>query len=263
MQQFTLDNTIDNATYFLPESWEETTFNQYLEIVDAQNDAKLTEHEKAAKVVSILSRIPLETVNEAGIALVIELYKLIEFTTVAPVTTAISHVTINGTTYYAQEITKFGEFTTFGNIQARFQDNPLAGIPDILAILLRKGLPVTEKAPKQPFWKRLFGKEVEAEQPELLVESFSMEGYSIEKRAKLFANQLNPVQVMSLAAFFLNNGKASMLFTQFYSENQDIVTKLKKSLVAISAVNTDGKPLYRIYQKMLQKLGKYLIWILT
>ena len=185
------------------------------------------------------------------------------FTTVAPKTAPISHVTLNGATYYAQELTKFGELAAFDRTQSHFQDAPLPGIPYILAILLRKGLPVPEKAPKQPFWKRFLGREAEAEQPEMLVEAFSNEGNSLEKRAKLFANQLNPVQVMSLAAFFLSNGQALQLSTQLYSANQNIVQKLKENLAAISAVNTDGRPLYRIYQKMLQSIGKFLIRILT
>lgn len=254
---------LDNATYFLPETWEEVKFDQYIEIVAAQDDAKLSQHEKAAKIVSVLGRIPLDTVNEAGFVLVIELYKHLVFTTVAPQTTAISHVTINDTTYYAQELTKFGELSAFDRTQAHFQDTPLTGIPYILAILLRKGLPVAEKAPKQPFWTRFFGKVAVTEQPEMLVESFSNEGNSLEKRAKLFANQLNPVQVMSLAAFFLNNGQALQLSTQLYSANQDIIQMLKANLVAISEVNTDGKPLFRIYQKMLLSIAKYLIQKLT
>ena len=259
MKEFKLNNSI----HFFPESWEEVKYAQYVKIVAVQQDTTLAGAEKAARIVSILTQLPLATINEAGYGLVIPLMEQLKFTQTAPQVTPITHVVINNTTYHAQELSKFGELAAFDRTETVFQDAPMEKWPYILAILLRKTLKMPQNEQKQPFWKRLAGIKSAAPEPELLYETFPNDGNWQERRAQLFKNQLSAVEVISLAAFFLSKGQASQLDMPRFSPNQLRAQLVSASSENISAANTDGKLLLSIWKKILQNMGHFLLRILT
>jgi hypothetical protein len=253
----------NNDNYFIPETWEEVKYSQYIKVVETQQNEALGATERAARIVAILTQIPLETVNEAGFDLVIKLMERLQFAQTAPEVAPITHVTINGTTYHAQELVKFGELVAFDKVETAFQDAPMQKIPYILAILLRKALELPQTAPKQSFWKKWLGMQASQEPQELLFEAYPNDGNWLERRAKLFENTLSAVQVMSLAAFFLSKEQLSQQTSRLYSANQAILQRLKRDLESISALSTAGKPLFRIWKKILLSIGNYLIQTLT
>lgn len=254
-----IEARLNELPFFLPESWEEVKYNQYTQIAGAQQDAGLTGMEKAAKIISILTHIPLATIQEAGISLITELFKHLEFLQSEPEAKPITQVTVNNTTYYAQKLSKFGELVAFDKADSSFTDNPVEKLPFILAILLRKGIEIDAKPTKKRVFQKIFGKNEAEKQPEMMYEAFQDDNNWLKKRADLFDFSLNPVQVMGLAAFFLSNAQQSQAITQHYLAKEALITKLKENFQAISATNTDGKPLFRIYKKILLSTGSYLI----
>lgn len=254
-----IESKLNDLTFFLPESWEEVKYNQYTEIAATRQNEELSGMEKAAQITSILTHIPLTTLQEAGIDAIVKLFDKLKFLTSEPEVKEISQVTINNTTYYAQKLTKFGELAAFDKADTAFQANPIEKLPFILAILLRKGITVEEKPAKNSLLNRILGKKQVEKEPEILYEAYPNDDIWLKKRADLFDFSLNPIQVKGLAAFFLSNGQRLQPTTLFYSEKEALIMKLKESFQIISELNTSGKPLFRICKKMLLSIGKYLI----
>lgn len=238
--------TLNTDTYFLPESWQQVSYGQYCEIAAIQADTSTTGKHKAAQVIAALCSIPLETIQQAGIQLVIPLFEQLSFLSAAPLPIPTNQVTIQGQVFQAQPIRYFGELAAFDKVEQAFQQEPLKKLPYLLAILLRKELPATPA----PTASRLlsFFKSKPAATPQ--VEVFQNEAQWLEQRARYFTLHLSPVQMLGLAAFFLSKEQLSQQLTRLCSRSQHMAQQLSESLGAMSEKSTGGTLRSMIYRKI-------------
>lgn len=253
-----LSFTLSNDTYFLPQCWEDMTFHQYCQYLEIQTDEDLSGFDKAARSLAVLSDIPLETLYQSEAKLVTLLFDHLTFLQTPPETPKIKEVTILGNTYEPQSLVKYGELALFDKIQSMSQDDISKKYPLILALLLRKKLEITPEPEKKPLWKRVLGGKTVPQEPKFLMESFTMDTEHLQKRAELFRSTLNPVQVLSLIAFFLPKEKQSTENIGHYSHLQRELQHQTENMVLISTANTDGWPLFtRLLRMYVLTLNYY------
>ncbi|MBF9237456.1 hypothetical protein I2I05_08600 [Hymenobacter sp. BT683] len=250
-----LEFTLNTDTLYLPQSWDETSFDQYATVAEVQADETMTELQRAARILSALTRIPMSTIEESGFGLLNPLWKHLDFTKEAPQKKPVAFVTIAGTNYYAQELRTFGELTAFDQVQNMFPGLPMKQIPYYLALLLRKRLDIPENKVRTSWLQRWFNGTNAQNQPVQLVESVNLDPEFIRKRAEFFAKHINPVQVMNLAAFFLTKERALNTVFGLCSSVQAMLLTQKANMDAKPAPFTGGWRLFttlnRTYAAML------------
>jgi hypothetical protein len=252
---------LDNATYYIPENWDEVKFNQFIDLLAINENESLSEMEKAVHRLAVVTYLPVETIETAAIADIMQAWEYLTFLAEAPRGVETQVVTVDSTNYYPQRIRKVGELAYFEKVSATFQQEPYRGYPYYLAILLRKNTYSEPKANAKSGFFSLFKRKKEANSPVLVPEAMIMDEEELTNRANLFASQLSVGQVMGLAAFFLNKESYSMTISPFFLKLLGVVTKLSENLERTSASNTASYPMCTKWKKTFQSMA--LSWIQT
>lgn len=258
-----IDFTINTDTFFLPTSWAEVKYTQYQEITALETNEDLSGTDKAMQIIAILTKVPLETLEAAGFGLVVPLFNHLDFIKTIPEALPMTHVSILGVNYYAQDIETMGELAAFDKVNTHFGDDEASKLPFILAILLRKRVQIPGKQVSTTWIQHLFGTKTVADDVEIQYESFENDFKTMEKRAKLFASQLSPAEIMGLSAFFLQKEQASRSVSANYSEAIRSLPVLKKLSDDISAKSTGGWRPSSIWNRMYSVILRCYVWTLT
>ena len=250
---------IDHATYYLPTSWAEVSYDHYAQITAL--DAALSGTDKANQIVAIVTGVPLETLEAAGIGLVAPLYAELSFMETEPRAEMIEHVTISGVSYFAQHIATVGELAAFDRVHSAEGLSEAQKLPYILAILLRQ-VSQTETPEKPSLLQKLLGRKPHTDSARVEYEAFKNDEVWVTKRAKLFGSQLSPAQVMGLAAFFLLGAKSSPTTTPHSLRLTAMLPNLSRLSAAMSALSTVGKRPSTIWNRMFLSTLRCYIWTL-
>ncbi|MFD2717896.1 hypothetical protein ACFST9_04170 [Hymenobacter monticola] len=226
MKPFKLNST----TYFLPESWQEVTLEQFQRYHATQKDAKLGQLEKAGKILNIFSEAPLTDVEEAGAELMFRLFERLNFLKEEVTSEPVAHFLFNGATYYVNSLEKFGELAAYDRVVGHFKGDMIAASGYILAILCRKK-----------------------------GEVFTNDKNALTEQAKRFEKGLDAQTVMSLIAFFLSSAQESRTVSQFSLRAEAARQKLRELLAATSMSGTDGSQPPSIWRRLFCKLTLFLI----
>lgn len=257
-----IDFTLNQDTYFLPTAWDEVSYEQYAGIVALQADAELVGTDKAVRIVSVLTGVPLEALEAAGLGLVVPLFNHLDFLQTAPQPDPVAFVTIHDAHYYAQSIETVGELAAFDRVQQAFEGDLTKQMPYLLAILLRKRVKSVEQPVKTNWFQRLLGTKTGEVVVKITHEGFNVSPKWLEKRATLFAKSLNPAQVLGLSAFFLTNDASLPTSTPSFSVPADMVPALNALSASISATATGGWRPSSIWNRMFCATLRCYLWTL-
>lgn len=249
---------LNTATYYLPTDWSEVTYDQYVQITDLPDNLNGTE--KATRIVAVVTGVPLETLEAAGIGLVVPLFDELAFMQVPPKAAVIEHVSIAGVNYYAQHITTVGELAAFDRVHNAESLSEGQKLPYVLAILLRRMESVASVKPT--LLQKLLGRKPDTDSARVEYEAFRNDESWVTSRAKLFGSMLSPSQVLGLASFFLLSVKNSPTTTLRSSHLAATVQKLRKLSAAISALSTVGQRRSTTWNRMFSSTLRCYIWTL-
>lgn len=221
----------DNKKYPLPESWKEVTLKQLVQIIKAEReeDNPLL---KAARIVSILTGIKYETLEECESTLTLMLAGQLGFMEATPKGN-IQHFKIGDDTYYVNSLRDsiLKEFATFNKIEDDFTEKPEDAMALKLAVLCRKD-----------------------------GESFLEVEDLMDERAKLFET-LDAETVFKINGFFLLRANLSKLSSVQYSLLVKEKEAKEQHLLKLISRSGDGSVKHngwrvRLHKWILSMLGK-------
>lgn len=206
----------------VPEKWDEITLQKFIEI-----QTLYTEEHKPTyqEIISVLSNIPIEEINEYPALLVEKVMEKLTYLS-EPITNEIlNYIDYNGERYQINhmEDLKFGEFVDVQTVL----DADRTNFPAILAIICRKD-------------KEIYDDKFIAE--------------ILPKRIEFFSN-LPVTKVYPMILFFISCSLLSESNMKLYLENLKSQSNLTLQHYITSLENGDGKRRYS--KSVMKKLQKY------
>ncbi|RNI30919.1 hypothetical protein EFA69_06410, partial [Rufibacter immobilis] len=168
---------LEGKKYSLPSTWSEVTYGKAKELQALDRAEDLSDYEKAARVVSILSGIGYDYLTSFKATLVFRLFHQLNFLEERE-TGVIEHFEFSGDTYYVNSLEDeiYKAFVMYHRIEKAFEERPEEIILYKMALLCRKSGETVEDLDAQG-------------------------GKVLEARAKLF-NELPASLVQKVDAFF-------------------------------------------------------------
>lgn len=216
---------IDNNEYNVPDSWEELTLQQYLDLMSIPSG--FTPSNKLIKIFEYTCGIPVEVSKKISPPELVKINSLLNWMDKSYVASPIREFLFKNVEYKAESISDsvFGAYVDYETFLDRY--GAIQGLPYLIAVMARK-------------------------------QGEKYEDYDTYKRAEEF-KELPLTVALDLAAFFLTNIKLTNLHTQTISKLKEQVQN--QSNYTNNLLNSlDGKSPYlkRLQIKMLRKLKKYL-----
>jgi hypothetical protein len=200
------------------DSWSDVKFSHMKEIMKLDKDS-LTDIEKSAKIVSILSGIPYDELIQFESSLVTRLMGILTFLEEVPETDVSSSFTFKGETYFCTTFNKsiMKEWVIFQQIEDMFTENPEDGMTLKIALMYRKKGETVDDVDKN-------------------------EGALLKERASLFED-LPAETVLNINSFFLTNLRIYIVATNLYSKAVETQQEKLHTLTEIITQSGGGKGL--------------------
>lgn len=202
MKQF----KIEDKEFTTITEWNELTVKQYLEIATVQQnkDSFFIDELFMMRLLEVLCNVNEGDLDDMPLELLPELTSYIEMLKVKPVWSNVTHFELDGVIYVLmKDLNKVttGEYISLKTIEAKYKNDPIGMIGNMLAILVRPGKVVAD--------------------PETGKESYEIEKFSsknMEFRSKLLLEKGKAVDLVGMVDFFLTGNGLYSTNTQSSSQ---------------------------------------------
>jgi len=216
---------IDKTEYNIPESWEELTLQNYLDIMSIPSG--FTQSNKLIKIFEYAGGIPVEVSKKLSFDQLSKINKVFEWMNTLYAPAPINEFSFNGIKYKAEPISEslFGSYVDYETFIEKY--GVIQGLPYLIAIMARK-------------------------------DGETYDDYNTYERAELFRG-LPLTVALDLSCFFLTNINLTKIHTATISLLKLQIQNQRNSTLN-SIENMDGRQLSlkRLQKVMLKKLMKYL-----
>ena len=127
-------------TYFLPESWADVKWEQYIDFraAEARRELEGEDYDVTIAQVSALTRAPEKHLKDLPFSQVLELREQLQFVTEDIKTPCVAAIRLGRDVYHAQQLHTWGELTARDRIMSDENHSYEARIIYVVGLLLRK-----------------------------------------------------------------------------------------------------------------------------